>query len=232
LEKPHELPKNGPTDSNAPGGPKRLDAYRLLETFDAAYLTGGARVLAGVDEAGRGALAGPVVAAAVIMPPSSGLVGVRDSKRIGEREREELFPAIVEKSLAVGIGFSNPDFIDRHNILVATLAAMSAAIRNLKIQPEVVIVDGRDAPAASCRVIPVIGGDRFSFSIAAASIVAKVARDRWMRKLHRKHPMYNFLKNKGYGTQEHVEAIQTYGMLSTHRKSYRVKNIEINPQML
>ncbi|MBI4720054.1 MAG: ribonuclease HII [Chitinivibrionia bacterium] len=212
--------------------PGRGDRHLLLDAFDRAYRARGAEVLAGVDEAGRGALAGPVVAAAVVLPPSSDLVGVRDSKQVGELEREELFSEIVEKAAAVGIAFSNPGFIDRHNILVATLAAMSAAIARLKVPPQVAIVDGRDAPAASCAVIPVIGGDRLSLSIAAASIIAKVARDRWMRKLHQKHPVYNFLKNKGYGTQEHVDAIQTYGMTSTHRKSFRVKSIENIPHML
>lgn len=232
MEKQRELPRNERTNSNTPHDPERLHAHLQLEAFDRAYLAGGVELLAGVDEAGRGALAGPVVAAAVIVPQSSGLIGVRDSKKVGEREREELFSAIVEKAAAIGIAFSNPAFIDRHNILVATLAAMSAAIRSLKIQPQVAIVDGRDAPIASCRVIPVVGGDRLSLSIAAASIIAKVARDRWMRKLHQKHPVYNFLKNKGYGTQEHVDAIQTHGLISTHRRSYRVKSIEKNPQML
>jgi len=203
-----------------------LDLYARLDAFDRGYSTEGAKILAGVDEAGRGALAGPVVAAAVILPRDSGLVGVNDSKRVSESQREALFPEIVKTALAVGIGIGNPRLIDSRNILNATLTAMARAIGCLRITPSIVLVDGRDRVECEVPVIPVIGGDRRSLSIAAASIVAKVTRDRLMRRLHARYPAYNFLENKGYGTREHLEAISRHGMIPDHRKSYRLKTVE------
>ena len=232
MEKRRELLKNGQKDRKNPNRLVIADLHRTLEEFDRSFRAGDQTMLAGVDEAGRGALAGPVVAAAVILPPYSNLTRVRDSKIVSEQERERLFSEIVDTALAIGIACSNARFIDTNNILVATLAAMTNAVKNLGMEPNVVIVDGRDIPVAPGRVIPVIGGDRTSLAIAAASILAKVARDRMMRKLHEKHPVYNFLKNKGYGTKEHVAAITAHGLISKHRKSYRVKSIEKNLQML
>ena len=203
-----------------------MDLYARLDAFDRGYSTEGAKILAGVDEAGRGALAGPVVAAAVILPRDSGLVGVNDSKRVSESQREALFPEIVKTALAVGIGIGNPRLIDSRNILNATLTAMARAIGCLRITPSIVLVDGRDRVECEVPVIPVIGGDRRSLSIAAASIVAKVTRDRLMRRLHARYPAYNFLENKGYGTREHLEAISRHGMIPDHRKSYRLKTVE------
>ncbi len=192
---------------------------------------GGERQLAGLDEAGRGALAGPVVAAAVILPPDSNLVGVDDSKRLSEKQRETVFSTIVEKALAVGIGIGHPTLIDDKNILNATLIAMARAAGNLKLEPSIILVDGRDRVDSTTQVIPIIGGDRQSLAIAAASIVAKVARDRMMRRLHDRYPVYNFLRNKGYGTREHIEAIERHGMIAAHRKSYRVKTVEKTPRL-
>jgi ribonuclease HII len=179
-----------------------------------------------VDEAGRGALAGPVVAAAVVLRREADLAGVDDSKRLTEAQRESLFPRIVESAIAVGIGVGQPSLIDSRNILNATLAAMARAIMNLRMDPGVILVDGRDRVESRFRVIPVIGGDRKSLSVAAASIVAKVARDRLMKRLHGRYPVYNFLDNKGYGTREHLEAIVRHGVIPEHRKSYRLKSIE------
>jgi ribonuclease HII len=206
--------------------------HLALKAFDQNFFEKGIKHLAGVDEAGRGALAGPVVAAAVVLPPSAVLVGVDDSKKLKEADRENLFTAIVSQASSVGIGIMDPSFIDKNNILVATLNAMHAAVENLKVEPDLVIVDGCHVIQAPCRVAAIIGGDGKSLSIAAASIVAKVTRDRLMRKLHKKYPRYNFLKNKGYGTSEHIQAICRFGMISEHRKSYRVKSIEKNPRML
>ncbi len=200
--------------------------YRRLCEFDRGFLPGGEGPLAGVDEAGRGALAGPVVAAAVVLPPESDLYGVNDSKRLTEAQREALFPRIVKSALAVGIGVGKPELIDSRNILNATLAMMARAIENLRMEPAVVLVDGRDRVESRFRIIPVIGGDRKSLAVAAASIVAKVTRDRLMRRLHGRYPVYNFLENKGYGTPEHLEAIERHGMIPEHRKSYRLKTIE------
>ncbi|UCG51969.1 MAG: ribonuclease HII [Candidatus Latescibacterota bacterium] len=200
--------------------------YRRLEAFDRGYLREGEDLLAGLDEAGRGALAGPVVAAAVILPRDSGLLGVDDSKRLTESRRETLFSDIVGKALSVGISVGQPSLIDTRNILNATLIAMARAVRNLGIRPATVLVDGRDRIQYPAKVISVIGGDRKSLAVAAASIVAKVTRDRLMRRLHKRYPAYNFLNNKGYGTKEHLNAISRYGTVPAHRKSYRLKSVE------
>ena len=179
-----------------------------------------------MDEAGRGALAGPVVAAAVVLPAGSNLLGVNDSKKLTEARRESLFSNIVETALTIGIGVGNPALIDSRNILNATLTAMARAIGNLRMAPSVVLIDGRDAVECPFPVVPVIGGDARSLSVAAASIVAKVTRDRLMRRLHRRYPLYNFIENKGYGTREHLEAIARHGVIPEHRKSYRLKTVE------
>lgn len=189
-------------------------------------------MLAGVDEAGRGALAGPVAAAAVILPVGSDLLGVNDSKQLSRAEREEAFTAILRKALAVGLSFSQPRVIDARNVLNATLEAMRRAIENLRVRPDVVILDGRDRIAELPeRVIAITGGDGKSLCIAAASIVAKVARDRVMARLHREHPAYNFLSNKGYGTREHIDAILRNGMSAVHRKSYRIGPVAELPSL-
>ncbi len=185
--------------------------------------------LAGIDEAGRGALAGPVVAAAVVLPRGSELFGVDDSKRLSEGEREKLFPAIVEKAIAVGISFSHAPLIDKKNVLNASLMAMARAVENLRVPLDIILLDGRDRIDLPGRVVPVIGGDGKSLSIAAASIIAKVTRDRLMRRLHRLHPCYNFISNKGYGTKEHLAAIRKYGMTPFHRRTYCACAVENAP---
>lgn len=233
MEKRRELPKNEQTGkSNRARLERAAELYRTLDEYDRGFRHSNGTLLAGVDEAGRGALAGPVVAASVVLPADSGLTGVRDSKTVDENDRESLFEEIVRRAIAIGIACSSASCIDDSNILVATLSAMERAVHNLGIVPDLAIVDGRDIPHLPCRAVPVVGGDRSSLSIAAASILAKVARDRMMRKLHRKHPVYNFLKNKGYGTREHRAAIALHGTVPIHRKSYRVKSIENIPQLL
>jgi ribonuclease HII len=232
LEKPLESRKRKHTgENNDVKRRKSLERYDRLEMFDRKHLAGGARHLAGLDEAGRGALAGPVVAAAVILPPDTGLVDVDDSKRLSEKQRENVFSTIVEKALAVGIGVGHPTLIDDKNILVATLIAMARAAGNLRIEPSVILVDGRDVFESSAQIVPVVGGDRQSLAVAAASIVAKVARDRMMRRLHERHPVYNFMSNKGYGTREHLDAIGRHGVTAVHRKSYRLKTVEKTPRL-
>ena len=205
--------------------------YHRLEKFDCGYLSVDGEQLAGIDEAGRGALAGPVVTAAVVLPRDSRLVGVNDSKLLAEEEREEMFGRIVAVATAVGIALGKPTVIDRDNVLNATLNAMARAFWSMRCMPEIVLIDGRDRIELPTRVISVVGGDRESLSIAAASIVAKVARDRLMRKLHRQHPAYNFLENKGYGTKEHIDAINAHGMTSEHRRSYHLKAIDTRPSL-
>jgi ribonuclease HII len=208
-----------------------LDTYRRLRAFDAdvAGAAGGASVIAGVDEAGRGALAGPVVAAAVILPPDSGLIGVDDSKRLSERIREGLFDQIVAAATAVAISFGHPALIDERNILQATLITMHRAVTRLGTRPDLVLVDGRDVIQWDGPVLAVKGGDSRSLAIAAASVVAKVARDRMMRKLHRRFPHYNFVSNKGYGSREHLDAILAHGVAAPHRRTFRPKIVENEP---
>lgn len=188
-------------------------------------------MLVGVDEVGRGALAGPVVAAAVVLPRDSRLVGVNDSKTLAEEDRERLFSIIVGAALGVGIAMSHPGEIDRRNILNASLEAMARAVANLRQRADVILVDGRDKLDIDGRVVPVVGGDSKSLSIAAASVVAKVARDRLMRRLHRTHPAYNFLSNKGYGTKDHIDAILRHGMASFHRRTFCATVVEKEPSL-
>jgi len=180
----------------------------------------GYRLVAGLDEAGRGALAGPVVAAAVILPGGVRIDGVRDSKLVPEGERELLCQSIVDQALAWGVGLVDNRVIDHINILQATFQAMRQAVVALSITPDFVLIDGRDAVdvGSPCRAL--VGGDRTSHSIAAASIIAKVARDRFMRDLHQEYPLYTFNRNKGYGTPRHRQAIQDYGPSPVHRVSF------------
>jgi ribonuclease HII len=226
LEKRHESKRRERRPRSRTGTEEALlDRYRCLEAFDRGY-SGDENYLAGVDEAGRGALAGPVVAAAVVLPWDSGLVGVDDSKRLTEVQREAIFPLVVERAVSIGIGIGQPALIDSRNILNATLSAMARAIGNLRVKPPIILVDGRDRFECEQTVVPVIGADSRSLVVAAASIVAKVTRDRLMRRLHVRYPVYNFLENKGYGTREHLEAIGRHGVIPEHRKSYRLKTVE------
>jgi ribonuclease HII len=198
-------------------------SYRELVRFDRRRRGSAFGLIAGVDEAGRGALAGPVVAAAVICEPHDELVRVRDSKTLIEPVREELYEIIRESSLCWGVGIVGPHDIDRMNILNATLAAMREAIDSLDPVPCLALVDGPHVPATGHRCEAVRDGDRLSFSIAAASIIAKVTRDRIMRERERDFPGYGFARNKGYGTREHIEAIRQRGMTDFHRKSFHLR---------
>ena len=205
--------------------------FKKLCAFDREFETQGFSVIAGVDEAGRGALAGPVVCAAVVLRDESPLLRVNDSKQIGEEEREELFAEIVASALAVRISFSQPAAIDRHNILQATLMSMHRAVDALRPRPDLVLVDGRELFQWDGRMIPVIKGDGKSLCVAAASIVAKVARDRLMRRLHRRYPTYGFDHNKGYGTSDHWDAIRAHGVADVHRKTFVLKYVANNLSM-
>lgn len=180
----------------------------------------GIEYIAGTDEAGRGPLAGPVVAAAVILPKGLIITGVNDSKQLTEKKRKELFDLINEKALAVGVCFIDNNKIDEINILEASRLAMMEAIKKLKIKPEYVLSDAMpmniDIP-----VKPIIKGDALSESIAAASIIAKVSRDRFMDEMDLKYPNYGFKKHKGYPTKDHIEAIKKYGITPIHRKTFK-----------
>ena len=176
--------------------------------------------ICGVDEAGRGPLAGPVVAAAVILDKKRLPKGLNDSKQLDEETREELFPQILEMAVAVGVGEASVDEIDLVNIRQATHLAMARAVRALQVPAQFALVDGNDAPALPCKCDTLVGGDGRSLSIAAASIVAKVTRDRLMIRLHQEHPGYNWCSNKGYGTPEHYSGLKLHGVTIHHRRSF------------
>jgi len=174
----------------------------------------------GVDEAGRGPLAGPVVAAAVILDRKRMPKGLNDSKQLDEETREELFPQIMEMAIAVGVGEASVGEIDLVNIRQATHLAMARAVRALAVPAAFALVDGNDAPALPCKCDTLVGGDGRSVSIAAASIIAKVTRDRLMTRLHAEHPGYNWCSNKGYGTPEHYSGLKLHGVTIHHRRSF------------
>ena len=197
-----------------------------LRQFEIPYRTDGIQWLAGVDEAGRGPLAGPVVAAAVVFEPHIFIEGVNDSKKLSASRREELYHEILEKAAGVGIGRVAPREIDQINILQATLKAMREAVENLPMSPDFILVDGRDLPGWEYAARAIIGGDGLSFSIAAASIVAKVTRDRLMISYDELYPAYHFARNKGYGTKEHIQALRQFGPSEIHRKSFHWKGYE------
>jgi len=200
-----------------------------LKKFDKSFVNSKVRFIAGVDEAGRGPLAGPVVAAAVIFNNSAFIEKVNDSKKISENVREHLYNIIIDKALAFGVGIVNEKTIDEINILNATMKAMEKAVNNLDITPDIVLIDGNRAFKSSLETRTVIKGDSQSFSIAAASIIAKVTRDRIMRKISPSYPEYFWNKNKGYGTREHIEAIKEHGPTSIHRISFLSNIIEQEP---
>jgi len=182
----------------------------------------GFRTLAGVDEVGRGPLAGPVVAACVVFPQNFLLSGVNDSKKLTSTKREKLFDQILRNAQEVGIGIVGERTIDRMNILNASLKAMWKAVNQLRNLPEFILVDGNQKiPNLLLPQMPVVKGDSQSLSIAAASIVAKVTRDRIMLKYHRKYPEFAFAEHKGYATKAHVEALKTFGPCQIHRKSFK-----------
>lgn len=177
-------------------------------------------LVAGIDEVGRGPLVGPVVAAAVILPSDYYNERINDSKKITEKNREILYDIIKENAISIGIGIMSEDVIDEINILEATKLAMKEAIKNLDVLPEHILIDAVkldiDIPSTS-----IIKGDAKSQSIAAASIIAKVTRDRMLIELGNKYPEYGFKENKGYGTKKHIEAIEKYGVLKEHRKTFK-----------
>ncbi len=176
--------------------------------------------VAGVDEVGRGPLAGPVVAAAVILDPDNLPAGVNDSKALTVKQREAVFELIMSKALAVGLASVTATEIDRLNIRQASLVAMTRAVNALALRPVYALIDGRDRPALSCPSSPIVKGDAISLSIAAASIVAKVTRDGMMRRLSTLYPDYGFETNAGYGAKRHLQALETIGPTPFHRFSF------------
>lgn len=193
-----------------------IDNYEYeKKLYDEGYI-----FLCGTDEVGRGPLAGPVVASAVIMPKGLYIEGVTDSKKLSDKKRRELKKEIEEKAIAVSTVFISPEKIDEINIYQASKLAMTEAILQLSIKPDCILSDAMPLDVESIPNVSIIKGDLKSFMIGCASIIAKVARDDYMDELHEKHPEYNFKKNKGYPTKEHLKAIDEYGIIKEHRKTY------------
>jgi ribonuclease HII len=188
--------------------------------FESAAWRRGVTRLAGVDEAGRGPLAGPVVAAAVVLAPGARIAGVDDSKRVEPEERQRLFEIIHARAVGVGIGIVDHVTIDRINILQATRLAMAQALAALDVEPELVLTDFVEVPGLRCPQRNLVGGDRRSASVAAASIIAKVTRDRIMEAADRDFPAYGFGRHKGYATPEHREALERHGPCPLHRRTF------------
>ena len=198
----------------------RLEYQRLegMKIFEKKYAQ--CHAICGIDEVGRGPLAGPVVAGAVILPPDVDILYLDDSKKLSEKKREELYGQIMEQAVAVGLGMVGPERIDEINILQATYEAMRMAISRLKVQPDLLLNDAVTIPEVAIPQVPIIKGDAKSISIAAASIVAKVTRDRMMKEYETVYPGYDFAGNKGYGSQRHIQALKELGPTKIHRHSF------------
>ena len=199
-----------------------MSQITMWEIEDGFYAEG-VQVICGVDEAGRGPLAGPVCAAAVILPPHLQIPGLTDSKKLTDKKRRELFPVIQEQAIAYGIGFASEREIDEINILQATFLAMERALDGLTAKPELVLIDGNREKDFGLPVKTVVKGDSLSANIAAASVLAKVSRDDLMLKMEAEYPGYGFAIHKGYGTKAHYEALTKYGTCPIHRRSFLKK---------
>lgn len=201
------------------GQQEQVDLWR----FEHEAFSDGYELVCGVDEAGRGPLAGPVCAAAVILPPDVQIAGLNDSKKLTDKKRRELFDVITETAVCYGIAFCDETVIDEINILQATFRAMRQAIDALCVKPQLALVDGNRAADFGVPVRTIVKGDSLSASIAAASILAKVSRDRLMEEYDEKYPQYGFAVHKGYGTQRHYAALRQYGPCPIHRMSFLKK---------
>ena len=197
---------------------KEIARTESLKKYEYEYEKYG--YVCGIDEVGRGPFAGPVVACAVILPANSNILYLNDSKKLSEKKREELYDVIMKEAVAVGIGMRDAGRIDEINILQATYEAMRDAIANLKVKPDVLLNDAVTIPGVEIKQVPIVKGDAKSVSIAAASIVAKVTRDRMMVEYEKEYPGFDFASNKGYGTQKHIEALQAQGPTPIHRRSF------------
>lgn len=204
---------------------KRLDVLekereRLMAMHQYEEQYKDCQAICGIDEAGRGPLAGPVVAAAVILPKDCEILYLNDSKQLSAKKRELLYDEIMEKAVSVGVGYATPQRIDEINILQATYEAMRQAVNKLSVCPDILLNDAVRIPGLSMQQVPIVKGDAKSVSIAAASIIAKVTRDRLMMEYDKAMPQYHFAANKGYGSAEHIEALAVYGASPIHRRSF------------
>ena len=200
---------------------KEIERTEQMKEYERKY--GECAYICGIDEVGRGPFAGPVVAGAVILPKDCNILYINDSKKLSAQKREALYDQIMKEAIAVGLGVVSPEVIDEINILQATYEAMRIAINKLGIVPDILLNDAVNIPKVNIRQIPIVKGDAKSISIAAASIVAKVTRDRMMEEYGKIYPEYNFAGNKGYGSSEHIEALKKFGPSPIHRKSF-IKN--------
>jgi len=191
-----------------------------MKKYEYKFYSEGIEFVGGADEAGRGPLAGPVVAAAVIMPKDSAIEGVDDSKKLSEKKREKLYDKIISEAVSYKIVFIDEKTIDEINILEATKLGMKRAIEGLNVKPDVMLIDAISNLDVEIKTVGIIHGDSISYNIAAASILAKVARDRYMKEIDAKYPEYGFAKHKGYGTKSHMDAIRAFGASRVHRKSF------------
>ncbi len=199
---------------------KRNDPPVDLWELSRQYTAQGYRLICGVDEAGRGPLAGPVCAAAVILPEGYEIPGLNDSKQLTDRKRRELYPVIMREAVSYGIAFVDEGIIDRDNILNATFRAMKSAIGQLWPKPDLALIDGNRISDFGVEAIPVVKGDARVASIAAASVLAKVARDQYMEAIDAVYPQYGFAVHKGYGTKRHYAAVAEYGLCPIHRRTF------------
>lgn len=206
---------------------KELQRVERMKRYERQY--GRGAYVCGIDEVGRGPLAGPVVACAVILPEDCSILYINDSKQLSEKKREELYPKILEQAISVGIGVVDQKEIDRMNILQATYEAMRQAVAKLNPQPDLLLNDAVTIPGISYPQVPIIRGDTKSISIAAASIVAKVTRDHMMVEYEKQYPGYEFASNKGYGSAKHLEALKTLGTCELHRKTF-LKNLQVKEE--
>lgn len=200
---------------------KEIKRTEALKVYEKQYANFG--YICGIDEVGRGPLAGPVVAGAVILPKDCDILYINDSKQLSEKKREELYDIIMEKALACAVGYATPERIDAINILQATYEAMREAIGKLSPVPDILLNDAVTIPGVNIKQVPIIKGDAKSISIGAASIIAKVTRDRLMVEYDKVFPEYDFAGNKGYGSATHIEALKKYGPTPIHRRSF-IKN--------
>ncbi len=197
---------------------KERERIEGLKVYEREYESYG--LICGIDEVGRGPLAGPVVAGAVILPKDCDILYINDSKKLSEKKREELYDVIMDKAVAAAVGYASPERIDEINILQATYEAMRQAINNLSEKPDILLNDAVTIPGVDIKQVPIIKGDAKSISIGAASIIAKVTRDRLMVKYEEVFPGYDFASNKGYGTAAHIKALKEMGPCPIHRRSF------------
>jgi ribonuclease HII len=200
---------------------KEIERMTIMKQYETKYSD--YQYICGIDEVGRGPFAGPVIACAVILPKDCNILYINDSKQLSEKKREELYDEIISSAIAFGVGSVPPNQIDEMNILQATYEAMRKAIHNLSVKPDLLLNDAVTIPGVNIKQVPIIKGDAKSISIAAASIVAKVTRDRLMVAYDKVFPAYDFASNKGYGSPKHIEAIKEFGLTPIHRRTF-VKN--------